>query len=239
MTFPEYNQSYAEHEFAIHGEIQLHEKLQHHNLRTIFDVGCNIGEWSRMTRRYHPVSDIHLFEIVPQTFSKLISNNIVDAKMFPNSFGLSDNLHLVDLKVVSDNDRVSTSVLNLAHDNSVYLTGLGVPGDAYCRMHNISQIDFLKIDTEGHEYRVLEGFHSMLQQEQIKMIQFEYGYISILTKKLLVDFYELLTPLGFEIGKLTPQGVQFKNYQLWDEDFKGPDYIAVHKSCPQLIAAVK
>jgi len=71
------------------------------------------------------------------------------------------------------------------------------------------------------------------------MIQFEYGYISILTKKLLVDFYELLTPLGFEIGKLTPQGVQFKNYQLWDEDFKGPDYIAVHKSCPQLIAAVK
>lgn len=239
MTFPEYNQSYAEHEFAIHGETQLHEKLQQHNMRTIFDVGCNIGEWSRMTRRYHPVSDIHLFEIVPQTFSKLISNNMLDANMFPNSFGLSDKLATVDLKVVADNDRVSTSVLNLAHDNSFYLTGLGVPGDTYCQMHNISHIDFLKIDTEGHEYRVLEGFHSMLQQEQIKIIQFEYGYISILTKKLLVDFYELLTPLGFQIGKLTPQGVQFKNYQLWDEDFKGPDYIAVHKSCPQLIAAVK
>jgi len=239
MTFPEYNQSYAEHEFAIHGETQLHEKLRQHNMRTIFDVGCNIGEWSRMTRRYHPVSDIHLFEIVPQTFSKLISNNMLDANMFPNSFGLSDKLATVDLKVVADNDRVSTSVLNLAHDNSFYLTGLGVPGDTYCQMHNISQIDFLKIDTEGHEYRVLEGFHSMLQQEQIKIIQFEYGYISILTKKLLVDFYELLTPLGFEIGKLTPQGMQFKNYQLWDEDFKGPDYIAVHKSCPQLIAAVK
>ena len=97
----------------------------------------------------------------------------------------------------------------------------------------------MKIDTEGHEYSVLEGFTQMFQQEKIGCIQFEYGYISILTKKLLIDFYELLTPHNFVIGKITPDGVKFKEYHLFDEDFQGPDYLAVHKSRQDIIDTVK
>lgn len=237
MTFPEYNSDYAMQEFVLHGEYQLLNKLS--NVNTIFDVGCNVGEWSRMARSLHPDASIHMFEVVPQTFKKMLGNDVLDGNTHPNNFGLSATLGTIPMKIRADNDRVSTSVLSLRHDNSFIGEGLVVPGDTYCRIHNIQYIDYLKIDTEGHEYSVLEGFTQMFQQEKIGCIQFEYGYISILTKKLLIDFYQLLTPHNFVLGKITPEGVQFKEYHLFDEDFKGPDYLAVHKSRQDIIDAVK
>lgn len=237
MTFPEYNSDYAMQEFVLHGEYQLLHKLS--NVNTIFDVGCNVGEWSRMARSLYPDASIHMFEVVPQTFKKMLSNNVLDDNIHPNNFGLSNTMGTIPMKIRADNDRVSTSVLSLRHDNSFISEGLVVPGDTYCRVHNIQYIDYLKIDTEGHEYSVMEGFTQMFQQEKIGCIQFEYGYISILTKKLLIDFYQLLTPYNFVLGKITPEGVKFKDYHLFDEDFQGPDYLAVHKSRQDIIDKVK
>jgi hypothetical protein len=51
----------------------------------------------------------------------------------------------------------------------------------------------------------------------------------------LKDFYEFLEAYGYLIGKLYPYGVHFKNYSYDDEDFKGPNFIAVHESCDELI----
>lgn len=237
MSFPEYNRDYAMQEFLLHGEYQLLDKLS--NVQTIFDVGCNVGEWSRMARSLHPDASIHMFEVVPQTFKKMLGNDVLDGNTHPNNFGLSATMGTIPMKIRADNDRVSTSVLSLRHDNSFISEGLVIPGDTYCRVQNIQYIDYLKIDTEGHEYSVLEGFTQMFQQEKIACIQFEYGYISILTKKLLIDFYQLLTPYNFVLGKITPEGVQFKEYHLFDEDFKGPDYLAVHKSRQDIIDVLK
>src|SRR5213075_1528085 len=51
--------------------------------------------------------------------------------------------------------------------------------DAYCQRHQIERIDYLKIDTEGHELSVFHGMQGMLDQERIQRIQFEYsgGYL--------------------------------------------------------------
>lgn len=237
MTYPDYNTAYAVHEFKTHGEYQLLEKIP--ELHTILDVGCNIGEWSRMARTHHPTANIHMFEIVPSTFKKLLQNHVIDENMTPNNLGLSHSIGTVPIKIRSDNDRVSTAVLNIHHDNSYIAEGFTVTADKYCDVHGINYVDYLKIDTEGHEYSVLEGCSRLLQEQKIACIQFEYGYISILTKKLLIDFHQLLIPHNFIMGKLTPQGVQFKDYHLFDEDFKGPDYVAVHKSRQDIIDKIK
>lgn len=228
--FPEYSTQYAQWEFQQHGEYQLLQKLAPLNFGTVFDVGANCGEWTRMARTFMPNATIHLFEIAPFTYRKLLKNLTLDEKMIPNNFGLSNQFGEAKLKYVPDNDRVSTLVQEIRHDNSEMRTALTVPGDTYANMHAISYIDYLKIDTEGHEYFVLQGFLNLLKENRVGAIQFEYGFISVLTKWLLVDFYKLLTPLGYELGKLTPEGVVFKEFNLTDEDFKGPDYVAVHKT---------
>lgn len=231
-----YTTEYAMSEFAQHGELRLMQSLP--QLQTIFDVGCNIGEWTRMTRRLHPAARIHMFEMVPATFDKMLNNGVIDAGTHPNNYGLSNNFGIAEFRYAPSNDRVSTTILDLHHDDSFIAHSLMSTGDLYCQSRQVQQIDFLKIDTEGHEYSVLQGFSGMINQKKVRVIQFEYGYAAVLTKNLLIDFHKMLDPL-YVIGRLTPNGVQFKNYHLLDEDFRGPDYVAVLREETDIIDRIK
>ena len=230
MELTPYTTEYAIGEFKLHGEYQLQERLKDVHLETIFDVGANSGEWTRMARKFQPNADIHTFELIPQTFKKMVDNNVIDEKVYPNSFGLSNHTGIIPVNVVPNNDRVTTAVLDYAHTEVKRVNALVTTGEYYCLAQEINFIDFLKLDCEGHEYEVLEGFRPVMEAQAIGCIQFEYGLLNVLTKHLLMDFYRMLTPLGYLIGKLTPEGITFKDFNLQDEDFRGPDMVAVHTS---------
>jgi FkbM family methyltransferase len=59
--------------------------------------------------------------------------------------------------------------------------------DEFVARHVIPQVDFVKIDTEGHEIDVLEGGIQSLAQERIRCVQFEYGGTYIDARRLLKD----------------------------------------------------
>jgi FkbM family methyltransferase len=239
MYIEPYTPEYALGEFKLHGEYQLQERLKHVPLGTIFDVGANCGEWTRMARSFQPSADIHTFELIPQTFKKMIDNNVIDENVYPNSFGLSNHTGIIPVNMIPANDRVTTTVLTYGHTDAKRVNALVTTGEYYCMVQEIRFVDFLKLDCEGHEYEVLEGFRGVLDAKAVGCIQFEYGLLNILTKKLLMDFHLMLTPLEFAIGKLTPEGVYFKDFNLLDEDFRGPDYVAVHRSRQDIINAVQ
>jgi hypothetical protein len=113
-----------------------------------------------------------------------------------------------------------------------------VAGDVFCDDLGIDVIDFLKMDVEGFEPQVLRGLAKRLSSGGIKSIQFEYGYVNAVTKFLLKDFYDLLSAHDMVVGKIYPNYVDFKEYDLRDENFFGPNYFAVHKSMTALIKAV-
>lgn len=101
--------------------------------------------------------------------------------------------------------------------------------------NNISHIDLLKMDIEGAEFDALYGFEKSLAGGKIKAIQFEYGYINITTKKLLIDYYNLFESHDYILGKIFPKNVEFRKYDFKYEDFIGPNFIAVKKSEIELI----
>lgn len=226
-------------EFEEAGEAQLMDRLMKFKFSTIFDVGANIGEWTKMVHDgRQPWAFIHCFEPMPRVYRKLLANVLKD-QIMPNPFGLSDKIEMLDMLFDDTNDRLTTPCLELAREKPSIVPLLMVDGDSYCQSRNVEHIDFLKIDTEGHEFKVLKGFHHMLQSESIDIIQFEYGYANVLTKDLLIDFYRLLIPLGYTIGKLSPNGVDFKTYGLLDEDFKGPNYVAVRSKLTDVISEIQ
>ncbi len=47
--------------------------------------------------------------------------------------------------------------------------------DDLCAELNVSDIDYLKIDTEGAEFKILKGSEKMIQNRSINLIQFEVG----------------------------------------------------------------
>ena len=232
-----YDTEFAMKEFETSGELQLMQKLKRFELKTIFDVGANIGEWTKMVRDRTIDQDIHCFEPMPLVFRRLVFNTS-ELNVLPNSFGLSSQCEIRDMLFDHDNDRLTTPCLELARVQPEVIPLYMVDGSSYCRSRGIDFIDFLKIDTEGHEFQVLRGFGEELKEKRIKIIQFEYGYANILTKDLLIDFYRLLGS-DYTIGKLSPDGVDFKTYGLLDEDFKGPNYVAVHNSFPGIISEIQ
>lgn len=224
-----YDRNYAMQEFKEHGEIWIQERFAG-KFNTIFDVGCNIGEWTNMTRQHQPNADIHMFEIVPNTYHKMINNIEIDNKMYPNSFGLLDEAGPIPLKFKTTYDAMSTIVTDLRLDDSVIINGLAFTGDQYVESRNVQRIDYLKIDTEGAEGKVFKGFENTFKQGKVGVIQFEYSFVCVLTKWMLIDSYKFLEPLGFKLGKLKQDHIEFHDYTLLDENFIGPDYVAVHES---------
>ena len=223
-------------EFNIHGETWLWDQLKHKPPTIAFDVGCNVGEWTKMVRRNCPETEIHAFEIIGSTFQKYYHNVKYDTMVFPNGYGLSDKEEIIPIKYAKYNDRISTGLSNLRIDNHESILGFARTGDIYVSENKITHIDYLKIDVEGIGHKVIKGFKNTLLENKISVIQFEYDRTCILERFLLIDYYEILQPLGFIIGKLRPGGVEFKEYSLFDENFDGPDVIACHRSQTDLIS---
>ncbi|MCU0536475.1 MAG: FkbM family methyltransferase [Hydrococcus sp. Prado102] len=221
------------------GEVYLMKVIKKYFLERkliVFDVGANHGQWSIRVKKIFPDATIHCFEIIPETFNSLSSNLNSYTEVISNSFGLSDFNRKVDVTYIPTQDSGSSiQSLPWKLDSKIIECDV-ITGDDYTKKNKIEIINFMKIDTEGHELFVLKGFSDFLTKNIITLIQFEYGYTCIPSKIILGDFYDFLIPKGYSIGRLYPKGVDFKKYDMFeDEHFRMGNYVAVHESAKDLI----
>ena len=202
----------------------------------IFDVGANVGDWAKLAKDRCADAEIHAFELVPDTADALAIRLGSVPGVRINRFGLSDTRGEVPVKISDKDDTRSTLILNAEIEaaRSGVISCEVRTGDDYLSENDISRVDLVKVDAEGADHLVIQGFSDALTAERIASIQFEYGRASIAARFLLTDYYDLLTSFGFEIGKLYPGYVDFRPYTPEMEDFLGPNYVAVHRSQSEL-----
>jgi len=86
-------------------------------------------------------------------------------------------------------------------------------------------IDFVKLDIEGHELDALNGFGDALKF--IKVIQFEFGGCNIDTRTFWQDFWYFFTENNFVLYRITPFGItKIKKYRELDEFFSTTNFLA-------------
>ena len=164
-----------------------------------------------------------------------------------HAFGLGDRAGTVEI-FVDPTDSTPTSVLPFTSHNEPSQAGPRAcerhkaeiaTGDGVLAEAGIDNVDLLKIDVEGSEGAVLDGFAQALAAAKVRIIQFDYGRVNLRTGTTLKWFYDPLVPLGFRIGKLSPEGVAFKEYSNDDEDVLGPNCVACHTGWPEAIEALR
>ena len=240
-----YSRSYKnlDYDMASNGEFLLLDRLSRLDIRIVFDIGANKGDYASACLSRFPDAFVHAFEIVPVTFRKLQDNLASLGRVRLNEYGLSNTTETLEINYNPDHDGASSllSGIKAIHDDTWQRMPVRVTtGDEYVRDNSVPLIDILKIDVEGAENLVLEGFRDTLAQGRVSSIQFEFGLANIYSKFLLNDFWSLLGEHGFVLGPIMPNGVDFKDYDPHDEDFQGaPNYFAVHRDRADMIAAVR
>lgn len=232
-------------DMASNGEIWCLQRMQATNARCVFDVGANVGDWSCLSRQHLPDAAVHAFEIAPPIFAQLKSKAGNLPGVIANDFGLSENAGEIDIYYADTADYATSAypeymgkmftMPNTPVHEVRQIKGKVVRGDEYATGQGVEFIDFLKIDVEGMEGAVLRGFRQMLKEHKIRVIQFEYNTTNIVSGFLLKNACELLGEMGYKVGKLYPNYVEFRDYHYRHEDFCGPNMIAVRSEDSEII----
>ena len=129
--------------------------------RTVFDIGANIGWYSLHIAAQESGARVFAFEPVPTTHERLLTNlarNDVGRRVTPVADGLSDEPGVFDMFVPATSGSPAAS-LNELHpgEGSRKAPCRFTTLDAFVADNGVTELDFLKCDVEGAEFKVLRG----------------------------------------------------------------------------------
>lgn len=200
----------------------------------IFDVGANVGKYSSNLASIYSKSLVYSFEPNINTFNLLSKNVEMLNVIIPINIGLSDKkkeseifTYLNDLN--SEHASLYKEVFTDLHSEDKIISVKIVLDslDEFCNNYKIDSIDFLKIDTEGNELDVLKGGIKMINEGKIKIIQFEFNEMNIISRVFLKDFYQILK--DYRIYRLSEKRlIPLYQYDSTNEIFKFQNMLAIH-----------
>lgn len=223
------------YDFKLSGEeFFIKSFLKKYNLRTVLDVGANEGDYAKHFLNKEGCK-IHCFEPNQETFKLLKSKHGNNDAVKLYNLGLSNEATetvIYDTQQ-SDGSRLATIYKDVIEDlfqkdikeSSILLKTL----DEMIGELGVDSIDLLKIDTEGNEYKVLQGAKQTLKRDMIKVIHFEFNMMNVVSRVYLRDFIELLG--NFNIYRLLPNELVAIDYSrpLTNELFAFQNIIAIRK----------
>ena len=201
----------------------------------VFDVGANVGDYAEeVNMRLKNGTEIYCFEPGQQAFFSLNERFGSKNNVHVYNIGLGDKEETLTLFSEKDGASLRASLydlrldhlgLKMSHVEKVQVSTI----DLFCESHGINEIDFLKLDVEGHELKVLTGAQRMLNSRQIHAIQFEFGPCNIDSRVFFRDFFYMLNS-GYRIYRVLGNGLSpIDSYKETYEVFITTNYLAISR----------
>jgi len=200
----------------------------------LFDVGANKGQFLSLVLDVLKgrAAEIHSFEPSGQAFQALsemvrgdqrihlqntaLGREAGEAVLYSDEPG-SGMASLTDRRLQHRN-------ITTKHREVVMIDSI----DNYCSVRNVTHIDLLKIDVEGHELDVLAGAEKTLRSGRVAAVAFEFGGCNIDTRTFFQDFYYLFEGLNMDLYRISPGGYAYpvKHYREIYEQFRTTNFFA-------------
>lgn len=173
------------------------------------DIGANKGDFTRLLLE-ETVAKVISFEPLPFKYSEMVENlsEYVDRCTFVNKGvgAQSETLKIHYNEERSEHASFSEEVKNVDYVVNSETLDIGVTSlDEYCNLNQISEIDLIKIDTEGFEKEVFEGANQTFNELQPKFIQIEYNWHQLFRNTSLYYFADKLP--NYDVYQLTYNGM--------------------------------
>jgi len=175
-----------------------------HDVKTVVDVGANVGFSTLMFHYKYNAPEIYSFEPVPQVFSCLQKNT----SDFPNISIYNKAIAASKGESKMSFDTSDALISSFSPMGSIRVSCVSL--NDFLKDRGISVVDILKIDVEGFEHLVLIGATEMLARTryllmEITILDNSNYTISSLLKRLATDEYEFQL-LGFRNYGDTAEG---------------------------------
>jgi len=201
--------------------------------RYFVDVGANVGDWALMFASYMTELPTGLlFEPNPSTASRL------------RSVLLNEKLEACEIIEAAVSDRAGSALFyaeeSCGETSSLYSSSLRTNARTVdvrlCKLadelssRDITQVDVLKIDAEGHDLFVMLGAESYIAAHHISILQFEYNSQWMDAGATLTRAFHFLEYHGYKVRLLRRHGLYELDVRVTGEFFKYSNFIAYCES---------
>jgi FkbM family methyltransferase len=137
--------------------IYIKERVPKAAMRTVFDVGAYMGWFTYQFGKVFRDAEFYLFEPSPPIFSAIAGNlqRFTEYNIWPrvHAFPIALGQAVADVNVTAVPD---VTVNKIVDDDKIPTERVRmVTGDGFCAIHRVPHIDYLKVDAEGYDLKVL------------------------------------------------------------------------------------
>jgi FkbM family methyltransferase len=206
--------------------------------RMVVDIGANIGEWTLRAVQSFPEARLFAFEPNPQIYEELgrKTANIASITCVPQAISAEAGNRALHIKS-GPHSGVSSLTKFEHHDERVLVSA--IRGDDWMKSRGVEHIDLMKVDVEGHEYSVLRSFELAFRESRIGVVQFEFAIPNPVERVFLRDICHFAKSHGYLVGRLYPKFVLFKEYDIRDEWWHGPNYVMCNSADERYLEALE
>lgn len=201
------------------------DRIPNAEMRVVFDVGANVGWWTYKFLQHYRDCEFFLFEPVTSLHDQIVQilgthaarhNPFPRVKTFRIALGDDPGIgRTTKIPNVTVNRLVSSGVAESAETEEVPID----TGDRFCGGRGIDRINFLKIDCEGFDMKVLLGFRELLERGAVDFVEVEASLSPDNRDHVPSAAFEaLLGMYGYQRFRILNQASPARRPVLWRAD---------------------
>jgi len=192
------------------------------------DVGANVGNFTKLILS-ETNSKVISFEPLPDAYEELkILQNQFSERLKIYNFALGNQNNKQELYFGTKRSEKASLMSNLeklsfigeSNKNKIFVDVKKL--DSLTQVLENQTVDFIKIDTEGFEFEVLDGAKDLLRDHKPKFIQIEFNWHQLLKGQSLykisrlIDFSDVfkILPYGNDLIEIDPSRPENNIYHL-------------------------